>query len=114
MLATLANPIIPIFAILGIGYLAGRQGWFDAEFARALNRFVFFIAQPALVFLVVAQAPFSDLPWTGLGAYFLTQIAVYTGGALLARLAFKRDLREAILLGMTCAFVNHVDRKSVV
>jgi predicted permease len=108
MLATLTDPILPIFAILGIGYLAGRRGWFDQDFARVLNRFVFFIAQPALVFLIVSGAPFADLPWRGLGAYFIAQITIYAGTAALTRFVFKRDIREAILLGMTCAFVNHV------
>ncbi|MBB5516347.1 hypothetical protein FHS89_002378 [Rubricella aquisinus] len=108
MLQTLANPILPIFAILGIGFVAGRVGWFDAGFAKSLNRFVFFIAQPALVFYVVARAPFAAFEWGALAIYFVSEVAVYALGTWVAYKIFKRPFREALLLGMTCAFVNHV------
>ncbi|QPH53134.1 AEC family transporter [Pontivivens ytuae] len=108
MLQTLADPILPIFAILGFGVLAGWRDWFDADFARGLNRFVFFIAQPALVFFIVARAPFAEFDYRVLGLYLASEIAVYAAGTLIAHRAFGRELREALLIGMTCAFVNHV------
>lgn len=108
MLNSLANPILPIFAILGIGFFAGKVGWFDAVFAKSLNRFVFYIAQPALIFYIVARAPFGAFVWEALAIYFVTEVAVYALGAWVACKWFKRPLPEALLLGMTCAFVNHV------
>ena len=108
MLETLADPIVPIFAILAIGVACGWRGWFDADFARTLNRFVFFIAQPALVFFIVARAPFAAFDYRALGLYLLSEIAVYALGYWVTRRFFGRDRREALLLGMTCAFVNHV------
>lgn len=108
MLSTLSDPILPIFAILAIGVLAGLRGWFDVAFARTLNRFVFYIAQPALVFFVVARAPFAAFDYRALGLYLVTEIAVYALGYWVTRRYFGRDRREALLLGMTCAFVNHV------
>ncbi|RED12827.1 AEC family transporter [Pontivivens insulae] len=108
MLTVLANPILPIFAILGIGVLCGWRGWFDADFARTINRFVFYIAQPALIFFIVARAPFEGFDYRVLSLYFIAQMLVYGGTALLAYRVFGREVREALLLGMTCAFVNHV------
>ncbi|WP_316015619.1 AEC family transporter [Roseobacter sp. HKCCA0434] len=107
MLSTLADPILPIFAILGIGVIAGARNWFDTDFARTLNRFVFFVAQPALVFFIVARAPFAGFDWRAVGLYALSEIAVYALGVFVAR-RLGRDVREALLIGMTCAFVNHV------
>jgi len=108
MLSTLADPILPIFAILAIGVIAGWRGWFDVEFARVLNRFTFYIAQPALVYFVVARAPFAAFDYRALGLYFVSEVAVYALGYWVTRRYFGRDHREALLLGMTCAFVNHV------
>lgn len=108
MLSTLADPILPIFAILAMGVFAGWRGLFDVDFARALNRFVFYIAQPALVFFVVARAPFAAFDYRALALYLVSEIAVYALAYWVMRRYFGRDRREALLLGMTCAFVNHV------
>ncbi|MGB0497962.1 MAG: AEC family transporter [Rubricella sp.] len=108
MLETLADPILPVFAILGIGFIAGGRHWFDGDFARTLNRFVFFVAQPALVFLIVARAPFAAFEWSALALYFASEAIVYALGFAVARYGFRREWEEALLLGMTCAFVNHV------
>jgi predicted permease len=108
MLGTLADPILPIFAVLALGMLAGRFRGFEGEFARSLNRFVFYIGQPALIFLLLAEAPFATYDLPALGFYFVSELAVYALGTLIARRLFGRELREALLLGMTCAFVNHL------
>jgi predicted permease len=108
MLGTLADPILPIFAVLALGLLGGRYGGFDGEFARSLNRFVFYIGQPALIFLLLAEAPFAAYDLPALSLYFLSELVVYALGTLVAWRLFGRDLREALLLGMTCAFVNHL------
>ena len=57
MLSTFSDPILPVFAILALGVVAGYRGWFDVDFARNLNRFTYYVAQPALVYFVVARAP---------------------------------------------------------
>ena len=88
-LQTFLNPVLPVFAILGFGLLLARHGIFDAAAAGVLNRFVFFIGAPALL-------------------YFASEMAIYAVGAALARFVFKRGWRESLLLGMTACFVNHV------
>lgn len=108
MLGTLADPILPIFAVLALGLLGGRYGGFDGEFARNLNRFVFYIGQPALIFFLISQARFDTYDLPALGLYFLSELVVYALGAFIALRVFRRELREALLLGMTCAFVNHL------
>jgi len=108
MLNTLADPILPIFAVLALGVVAGRYGGCDNAFARSLNWFVFYIGQPSLMFLLLAEAPFSTFDFPALGLYFLSEVLVYALGTLVAWRAFGRSLQEALLLGMTCAFVNHL------
>ncbi|MEP3244656.1 MAG: AEC family transporter [Sneathiella sp.] len=108
MLQTLLDPILPIFALMAIGFAVGRIGLFDGETARALNKFVFFVAQPALIFILLAKAPFQDYDGPALSLYFASEILVYGIGTWVAHKVFGREIREALLIGMTCAFVNHL------
>lgn len=108
MLTTLANPILPIFAVLAVGYVLHFWGVLDVPTAQAVNKFVFYVATPALVFSIISDAPIAQFDFRALGAYFCAQILVYAGTALFARIKLGRDKAEALLLGMTAAFVNHV------
>jgi predicted permease len=108
MLSALADPILPVFAVLALGLALGRTGLFSEQMARTLNAFVFYIGQPALIFLLAANAPFSAYDLPALGLYLASELILYFGVALIAWRAFKRDPREAILLGMTAVFVNHL------
>ena len=105
---TFLNPVLPIFAILGFGMLFARRGIFDASAASVLNRFVFYIGAPALLFSLLISAPLVDFEWQVLALYFASEMGIYAAGTALARYAFRRERRESLLLGMTACFVNHV------
>lgn len=53
--------ILPVFAIILIGYLAARTGMVPASANRDLNRFVVWIALPALMFHIVATTDWVHL-----------------------------------------------------
>ena len=53
--------ILPVFAIILIGYLAARTGLVPASVNRDLNRFVVWIALPALMFHIVATTDWHNL-----------------------------------------------------
>jgi predicted permease len=108
MLATLADPILPIFAVLALGYGLHRSGLFDVPAAQAINRFVFFVATPALVFSIISGAPIAHFDLRALGLYFGVQLIVYGGTFLFMHRSLGREKGEALLLGMTAVFVNHV------
>ena len=46
---------LPFFAIIGLGYLAGRSGFFPETATAYLTRFVFFFALSAMLFLFAAN-----------------------------------------------------------
>ena len=46
----LLNIVLPVFAIVGAGYLAGARGLLGDDSSVALNRFVYWVALPALLF----------------------------------------------------------------
>jgi len=102
------NPVLPIFAILGVGMLFTQRGIFDASAASSLNRFVFYIGAPALFFSLLTNASLGEFEWQVLLLYFTSEMAIYGAGTALARYVFCREWRESLLLGMTACFVNHV------
>ncbi len=108
MLATLGDPVLPIFAVLAAGYLFQKLGFMDTGHAAAINRFVFYIAAPALGISVIGRAEPAAIDWPPVAVYVGAQAAVYLSVFLLMRLGFRREPGEALLLGMTAVFANHI------
>ena len=108
MLSSLTDPILPIFAILALGYLLHRLKIFEVASAQPINRFVFYVATPALLFSIVSKAPVTEFELNALAVYFSAQMCAYIGTFLFTYYILDLEKREALLLGMTAAFVNHV------
>lgn len=108
MLETLADPILPIYAALVVGYLLRRAGVMTVSDAVAINRFAFYLAVPALVVGVIAKSPIADFNWTAIGGYFLSELTMFAAVFALVHYTFRRELLESILLGMASSFVNHI------
>ena len=104
----LLTAVLPIFAVAAFGFIAGRTKLFDLAMAAVINRFVFYFPLPALSFNLLATARFDQFNWPLLIGYFLSEGSVYLLGLLIARLVFKRDWGESILLGVAAAYSNHV------
>ena len=108
MIDVLLNAVLPVFAVVAVGYAFGWRGIFDAAMAQVINRFVFFVAVPILLFRLIATAPIATYEWLLILAYLAAEITLYAAGFLVARLLFRRPPRESLLLGMATAFGNHV------
>ena len=108
MLDQLLNGVLPVFGIGAVGYFLGLRGTFDFNQAMALNKFVMFVAMPALGFQLLANAPLGEFNLAMLGGYFVTELLMYATGFLIARHIFKSDVMEAALLGLAIALTNHI------
>jgi len=108
MLSTLSDPILPIFAILVLGFIAYRTKAFDVPAAQMINKFVFYFATPALAFNVIANAPVERLDYLALAIYFAAQVVTYFAAFSILHFGLKIEKKEALLLGLTTVFVNHV------
>lgn len=108
MLDQLLNGVLPVFGIGAVGYFLGLRGTFDFNLAMALNKFVMFVALPALGFQLLANAPLGEFNLAMLGGYFVTELLMYATGFLIARHIFKSDVMEAALLGLAIALTNHI------
>ena len=79
---------LPFFAIIGLGYMAGRRGFFNAEATAYLTKFVFYFALSAMLFKFSANLSLGEvLDWQVIWAYLLGTMAVYilATGVCLAR-----------------------------
>jgi len=50
MIDVFFNAVLPVFAVVAVGFAFGRAGLFDFQAALIINRFVFFAALPLLLF----------------------------------------------------------------
>lgn len=72
---------LPFFALIGLGYLAGRARFFGAEATAALTKFVFYFALSAMLFRFAANLSLGEiLDWTFVFAYLWASLTVYVIG----------------------------------
>jgi len=50
------NTLIPVFAVIGLGALLRKKGFFSSEFAVGLNHLVYWVGLPCLLFYKIAEA----------------------------------------------------------
>lgn len=108
MLDALTDPVLPIFAVLALGYLMQKAGFVTVEHAQAINRFVFYVGAPAIGVSVIGKASPGTIDWPPVLTYFVSELIVYALIFILMGFVFKRDKGEALLLGMTAVFANHI------
>ena len=76
---------VPFFAIIGLGYGAGRTGFFSEEATAYLTKFVFYFALSAMLFRFAATQQLAEvLDWNFVKAYLAASTVVYVGAATFA------------------------------
>lgn len=106
MLATL-SVTLPIYLLIGLGYLSVRLDWFGKAEMRVFGRFVVQFALPALVFQALAQRRFAEiLNPSYLLAYTLGSLAVMGPAWLVARRVQRRSAGYSALFAMGASFPN--------
>ena len=91
---SIANTVIPIFLIILLGWLLRSRRFVTPEILGPLNRLVYYLAIPAMIFRALANASFSAFFNPGLLAATLGPILIVFLTALLTGLLFrvKREL----------------------
>ncbi len=108
MLANL-QIILPVFLMVGAGYLAANRGIFKPEQADAVMKFAHTFAIPALLFSAVANLDLATVfkPQL-LISFYAGNTFVFIAGALIARHVFKRPSGAAVAVGFSGMFANSV------
>ncbi|GAA3391117.1 AEC family transporter [Streptomyces roseoviridis] len=106
-LSAILNAIVPLFAIVAIGYGASAFRVFQGNTAQAVNDFVYWIALPALLFLAVAKADLSEgVPWQFVAVALVSIVVSYLVAMAGARGIFRRDTKVAFTLGLMAGYGN--------
>lgn len=102
------NAIIPLFALIGFGYLAKRT-LLDSAMLPALNQFVYFFAVPALLFQASSsQSLESLLDPIGLTGFLFATILTGLLTVVLCRVLFqKQDFSSSVIQALNTTFANY-------
>ena len=101
------NIVLPVFAIILTGYACGRLGALGPASSEAINKFVYFVALPVLLFFSMARVVPSEIfNWPYLGAFAAGSVITMIIGIFFARVVFKTRLAEQSMFGMVSIFGN--------
>jgi malonate transporter and related proteins len=104
---TIAALVLPVFAVILSGWIAGASGYLPRSLSGPLVQFAYNVAMPALVFLTIAEERLEALLEWGF-------IAAFGGGSMLcfgvvyaaARFWWRRDGGASALIGASAAMTN--------
>ena len=102
--------VAPVIAVIVLGYGAARRGVFSDDNVTTLNRFVFVLAAPALLFRNVALTEFPETLSIGLWlAYYGPMLAIMALAFFVARLLFRaRATADYVIFAFGGGFSNTV------
>lgn len=106
---TLFDVIVPVFLVIGFGYVSVWRGYFATSAADGLMRFAQSFAIPCLLFQAIARLDLSASyePALMISFYFGAGLC-FALGIFGARLLLKRDWEDCVAIGFCCLFSNSV------
>src|SRR5215475_13871327 len=102
-----ASLVLPVFAIIVTGWLAGASGYLSRSLADALVHFAYNVAMPALLVVTIAQeSARSFLEWRFLFAFGGGSILCFLLVFLVLRVSLGRSAASSTMYGMVAAMTN--------
>ncbi|MCQ8279433.1 AEC family transporter [Acetobacteraceae bacterium KSS8] len=102
--------LLPIFALILAGFVAGRLGWLGDGATNSLNRFVVRLALPAELFQSMAQVTGSQIDHPGFllcfGAAMLTTFGIGLALDLRRPVLRANKLSGAVIEGLAAGYAN--------
>ncbi|MFF4384821.1 AEC family transporter [Kitasatospora sp. NPDC001547] len=102
----LLSAFAPIWVLTGVGYVVGRTGLLGPQAETVLNRFVFHVAMPAALFLMIARTPLDRFANASMLAFAAGTVVATGLGLLAGRLLFHRKPGELAIGAMASGYVN--------
>ncbi len=106
---TLLDVILPVFLVIGFGYVAVWRGLFPISGIDGVMKFTQNFAIPCLLFQAIANIDIANSFSPRLLISFYTGAAIcFALGMIGARLIFKRDWEDCVAIGFCCLFSNSI------
>lgn len=105
-MSAIVNAVLPLFALILLGYIGAQRSLFGPAAVESLNKFVVWMALPALLFQAMAQIRLQDINQPGyVAAFILSTTAVFLTSYLLDRHR-KRRLADVSIEGLAASYAN--------
>ena len=105
----LIDVILPVFFVIGSGYLLVWKGWFTQDTISGLLKYTQNFAIPCLLFRAIWKLDLAQgFDWRLLLSFYGGAAICFVLGFLVARNVFKRDEQDSIAIGFCCLFSNSV------
>lgn len=105
----LLDVTLPVFIVLGFGYISVWQGYFSAALVDALMKFTQGFAIPCLLFLAISSLDLGEnFHFPLLFSYYASALICFAVGLIGARVIFKRDWEDCVAIGFVGLFSNSV------
>ncbi len=98
--------VLPIFALIFAGWLTRRIGVLGPHATTELNRFVVYLALPALLFDIIAHSRWVDVWQPGFIAVFGLSALLIFAVTVAFRLRRPRHLADAVIDGLNAGYAN--------
>ena len=106
---TLLDVILPVFLVIGFGYVAVWRGLFPVSGIDGVMKFTQNFAIPCLLFQAIARIDLSSsYDPRLLGSFYGGAALCFALGILCARLLFRRDWEDSVAIGFCCLFSNSI------
>ena len=105
----LVDVILPVFIVIGFGYIAVLRGLFSTTHIEGLTKFTQNFAIPCLLFKAISELDLQQsFDWRLLTSFYAGAFICFMIGMLGARFGFKRDWENSVAIGFCCLFSNSV------
>ncbi len=105
----LIDVILPVFLVIGAGYLATRQGMFTPSHIEGIMKFTQGFAIPCLLFNALAKIDLQQgFDPALLTSFYAGAFICFLLGMFGARFLFDRDWEDSVAIGFACLFSNSI------
>lgn len=106
-MSALFTIILPVFLVVGFGYLVSWRGWFGASAVDGLMGFAQNFAVPTLLFVSMARLDLgTEFRAQLLIPFYMGAFAAFAAGWAGARFLFHRPPADCVAIGFVCLFSN--------
>lgn len=106
-MSALIDVILPVFFVIGFGYLAVWKGYFSDAGVDGLMKFTQNFAIPCLLFRAISTLDLQqNFDLLLLGSFYAGAFTGFLAGLLGARYIVGRDWEDSVAIGFCCLFSN--------